>query len=372
MIALIILSTFIICILYIIDKEISTRELCVFITIIVLINSLLYLTSIIPIHNDTNFVSGRLNSTVFHPYFVEKYQQPHTICTPCGKSTCCHTYYTTEYAKHKPYWVVKDTLGRDWNVSENFHNLVKNDFGNNKITTKPNKCTHGGHFYKGDPYLYTYNNETNTYNYPVNKIEHWYNPLKGKTSIFNTDSDFTLPYPKSFDVYTTTRNMTDFTDITRKQWDIFNTRLYEINKTNSILIKLENIEQANKLEKSWLNGKINDIVICFIGDYKSPEHVKVFGWFKSSYLKYTLETYILDNGIQNKTLDGIIEIIRKDYEPYDMKKFNYLTKPISIWYLILAAVLDTIVLILLGNIFRNNYETKDRHDPDFFEDFFGG
>lgn len=366
MVALLIFISFFLAIIYIFNKEISTREFFVTLGCCVLTTLVIYTFSILPVPNDILYESSRLKKTTYHPFFIEKYEEPHTICTGTGKSTTCHTYYTTEYAKHQPYWTTCDNINGCWEISKNFHNIVKQDFGNHEITTQPNKCTHGGHIVSGDPNLYTYKNETNTFNYPTNRIVGWHNPLLGKNSIFTTKSSFTLAYPKRESIYITQRRVTTETNITQKEWDILNTKLYEASKVNLILIKVKNHEETKQLEQSWISGKKNDLVICFVGEYKKPEYIKVFGWSKSALVKLKLESYLLANGIQKSSLSQIEHIIKSYYKPYEFNKFDYLTTTPPLWVFILSLIVNTIILSVCIYSFSNNYENKDHWDDYFF------
>ena len=370
MLLVILLTSLICCIIYVLNVEISTREFLLTILAIFLSVGIVYGVSLIPFHNDKYFESGRLIQTQYYPYFVEQYQQAHTVTVSNGKTTTTYTYYTTEYAKHQPHWEVKDSLGKEWGVSKKFHNKIKNDFGNKCKITKPYKCTHGGHVHKGDPYVYNYDNNTNTYKYPTNHIKTWHNPIKGKSSLFNNKVDLNIKYPKHISVYKTNRKLAK-TDITDKEWEILNTKIYEKVKANLILVEMKDSKEFSKLEDLWLNGKFNDLVICFVGDYKNPTNVKVFGWSDSSLVKVKLEQHILENGIQQSSLEELQQIIIKNYKPYDLSKFNYLTNPPSLLTIIIALIVSLVVGGICIHVFSCNAEDKNYKDDDFWN-FYGG
>lgn len=355
MIFLIVMATLVAAIIYIVNIEITTKEFLLMAAAMVAASLVVYGIASIPFHNDGYFESGKLIRTTYHPYFVERYQMPHTVCHPCGKSTCCHTYYTTEYAKHQPYWSVDDSLDREWKITQSFHNEIKEEFGNRMITTRPNKCTHGGTFHSGDPYLYSYNNETKSYRYPTNQISTWYNPLKrGKSTLFRSKTEFKKDYPKHIDNYSTTR--VEVADgINRHDWDVLNTKLYEKKGVSIILLKVKSSEEAKKLEDAWTKGKKHDITICVKGSYKKPEFVKVFGWTKSSFVRYMLEQDILQEGVN---LEEIERIVVKYYEPYDWDKFGYLTFRPPFWVFLIALIVVCFIGRLMYIEFSTNWEDK--------------
>ena len=360
MIMIILIATLVSCIIYVMNKEITTKE---FITMtIATIAGVLLVWSLclIPIPNDKHFKSGTIFITTYHPYFVEEYTQPHTMCTSTGKTTVCTTYYTTERDKHHEYWTVEDTLGREWKVSKARHNEIKQDFGNRVKTSRPNKCTHGGKIVSGDPNLYSYWNETRTYKYPTNKKVVWHNPLKRTTTIFSGKNDLNKKYPESLSYETSNRLLEEEKELTRKDWDMFNSKVYDkCLFANVILTKIKEPEEASKLEAIWINGKQNDLVICIQGTYKEPKFVKVFGWSDSSLVKRKLETYILDNGITRDNLNELVEVIRKDYIPYDFNEFKYLILTPPLWIIFLAFIVACIIGRLCYNEFSTNWDRKE-------------
>ena len=346
--------------IYVNNKAITKREFLIMTGAIIVAVLAVYGLTVIPFPNDVYFESGRLVETVYHPYFVEEYEEEHERCTGSGDDERCTTYYTTEYAKHQPYWEVKDSLGDDWHVTEKFYNTVKKDFGNKVTVTRPDKCTRGGEFYSGDPYLYTYKNVTNTYNYPTNKTVLWHNPIKNKKSLFLSKTDFKMKYPASKDHYHSERLIgREGIDFTEKDWEILNTKVFEVSGANLILLKLQDSESAKKLADAWQEGSKNDLVICVVGDYSKPEFVKVFGHTKSALVKHQLQSYILDNGVKKANFAEIKDIIEKYYEPFDFKKFNYLKEPPSVSTFILAFIVASLVGFFCYKKFSNNSETKD-------------
>ena len=342
--------------IYVLDKEITTKEFLLTLLFISLSVFSVYGISVAPIQNAKFFQSGRVVKTVFHPYFVEEYQQPHTICTPSGKSVSCTTYYTTEYEKHKAYWTDEDSLGQTNKISRELHERMKKDFGNKVTISRPNKCTNGGRIVSGDPNLYTYNNITNSYDYPTTLLGSWHNPIKGRVSIFNRKGkEEVRKYPTRLSHLSTNR-AEEADGITKTKWDTLNTKVYEKVGANLILVKINDSQNAINLENAWLSGSKNDLVICVRGSYKAPSFVKVFGWTKSAYVKRALETFILENGVD---IEGIEEIVSNYYEPYEFSKLDYLTKPPSVLTIIIAFVVAMIVGFICYSNFAMNYERKE-------------
>ena len=321
---------------FILNKEITIEEFLGNCVISILCSLIVFGLCILPYQNDYYFQSGRLIKVEHHPYFVEEYEQPHEVCTSCGKNcTTCHTYYTTEHAKHSEYWMAYDSIGQKRKISKTLYETVKKDFGNNLHSINNGsryRCNNGGYRIKGDNSLYYYKNDTNTYNYPTTAIAVWYNPLKKSKSIFNTEKDI-LAYPIQQDWFSTNRDMTR---TFKKKWDILNTKIYQRIKANVILTV-----SKEDLKNAWMKGKYNDIIIQ-VNSIENPTEVKVFGWYKSERLSRELETYILDNGIN---LDGIQHKILSYYEPFDFSEFDYLRFQLADWEMLLISIITVLVMI---------------------------
>ena len=142
-----------------------------------------------------------------------------------------------------------------------------------------------------------------------------------------------------------------------KDWDILNTKVYETKGVNLVFVKVENMNQALNLQRYWLNGKENDIVICVVGDNKKPEMVKTFGWVKGNRVLTELDTYILENGITKSNFSEIYNIINKYYEPYDFKNFSYLDY-IPKYTIFIALLVAIGVSVFMYNIYANNYDRR--------------
>lgn len=326
---------------YVLNNQITFYEFVGTCLISILVSLIVYGLCIIPSVNDTYFQSGKLIQIQHHPYFVEEYEQRHETTYQCGTDSnghpryCTRVWYTTEYARHREYWLAVDSLNQSLEISEKFYNQIKNDFGA-KLKSKNDgryyRCNYGGYRISGDNSLYYYDNETKTYNYPTTKISQWYNPIKRTKSIFNTEKEV-LPYPTRSNWFSNNRDMTNHF---KKQWDILNTIVYERIGANVILTT-----STEDLKNYWMRGKKNDIIIQ-VDSIENPHSVKVFGWYESERLSTELETYILDKGIN---IDGIQHKILSYYIPFNFKKFDYLKYQLADWQYILVCVVTIIVLI---------------------------
>lgn len=361
MIVLIVVACLISAIVYAYDKEITFGELLKLDLIVIVCVSICFGFTQIKFPNDTYFESGRFNKVEYHPYFVERYTQVHVQTYTCGKSTCTRTYTTIEYQKHPEEWVAYDTLGQNIKINKQSYKNLGRVFGNRENHVRDrSRYTHGGSLYKGDPSTYSYNNETNSYNYPTVNLARWYNPLKKTRSLFDTfskDNKLDIPYPIMVDLQHNNRLLAT-TNFTQADLDILNTKLYETKQCNLIIINVDNMDISTQIKQQWNTGKYNDIIITYSGDYDNPTNVKVFGWYKSEILAKELETYIISNGIKKVDLNNIYDIVCKYYEPFDFTVFNYLLRPVEWWQILITAIITILAWMFGYNEFSTNYDRR--------------
>lgn len=296
---------------------------------------------------DNSTHSTRYMKTTFYPYWVEEYT--YQVCSGDEDNRTCNTY--TDYIKHEQHWSAHDGFGTEYNISKAQFNEIRYKFGNKQIVKKPHKPG----FYKGDKHIYVYNNETNTYEYPIVTTRVWQNYRKGsKNSLFSKTKHTTMKYPAPNPPTNSNRLHVQGIDITRKQWDIFNTKVYEKLPVNIIALQVQNIDTCSKLETDWMDGKYNDIILCFTGTSNNIENVYTIGW-ENELNKQRIDTYLLDNGLTKDSLDGLFKLLVRWVLP-DTDKYKYLmVLEIPLIGKILIVILVLILQIFLYKAFRYNY-----------------
>lgn len=344
MIFIILASLILCCLGYIINKEISTKEFIILCCVTTLVSLLVFLFTCIKFPNDVYYASGKIIEVQYLPAFTEKYI--YYVPVKVGKATTMQA--RTGYDHHREHWVAIDSLNQFHDISkEDFEQAIK-DFGDTEHVKTNYRFSHNGTCVSGDSNLYYYANVVNTYKYPTTALFSWHNPIKRKQSLFNTEKDY-KEYPKRHNWVLNDRLLAPNGIITKQDFDIFNTKLYEQVKCNVILLKAKDIDDLNKIKLSWNSGKKNDIVIAFIGNIEKPTNVKVFGWYAEEILNTSLETEILDNGIN---LDKLYLIIVKYYKPFNFDQFSYLKTP-TIGQYIITVILTLICMIVLYVYFCN-------------------
>lgn len=349
MLTIIFVSLLICYFVYLFNREITTEEFIGCCAIAVASSLIAYGLTIIPYPNDIYYQSGKYNKVEYHPYFKEKYQQPHTVCTSTGKTTTCHTYYTTEYHKHPERYKVFDSLGQVSYLNRSQYLQIAKEFGDKTNVLKGRRFLHGGRCVEGDSNLYYVDNLTNIYKYPTTQISTWHNPLKRKISLFNTEKEQILQYPEQYNWRSNNRLQGKY-EFSKHDLDVLNTKLYEQLGVNVNIIQIDSVDKANQIKYSWNSGKKNDINI-FIAE----DGIVVFGWYKHEILTQNLQTALL-SGIN---LDEIHKIILSDYEEFDFKQFNYLKQP-ELWQLLITAFVTLCSVITALYLFSQNEYYRDQ------------
>ena len=334
---LVITATFICSVLFVINKQITFLEFVGMVLCLIFAGFCVYGCADIEFNNSSYFISGKLIKTIYYPEFRERYTEPYISCSGSGESRTCTTHIRTVTRMHRAYWTVIDNFNREWEVSRTFHEQVKKKFGSPKGEMSRERRGHcGSTILSGDPRFYVHSNRTNTYEYPVSLERYWHNPLIGSRSLFNmkAKSKVSLKYPKTDNKFWNTRYTKHDSDLTSHDWDVINTKLYEVSKANAILLHVDRFEECNDIKAAWSNGGLNDIIVCISGSYKAPSNVLVFGW-SSNYLGLDrVEEFVLNRGLTKETSEDFLNLLKLAYIPTDFSKFNYLHKEHSFWFYI--------------------------------------
>ena len=361
MILLFIIVVFVCLFVYMFDREITFLEFLGMFLITFVAVGIVYSLQFIPISNSVYFESGRLMQVRYYPKFVEEYEERHEVCHGNDEDRYCYTYYTTEHVTHPEHWMTFDSLGRSWKIDKSFYETVRKDFGSPKFEILTNnRCTHGGRRVSGDSKTYLSKNATNTYNYPVSVQKDWHNPIIGTKSIFNTNSDIKFEYPETDGYFYNTRLMTaPGLTFTSKDWDIFNTKIYEANAINANLFAVASHEDCASIEAKWTGGGKNDYNICVVGPYNKPEYVKVFGWSSNLYGIAQLEALIAHEGITKSNLVKIQDLMIHSYVPTDFSQFDYIKRVCPLWVNVLAIIVAIISCAATYANFSSNWDRKE-------------
>jgi hypothetical protein len=322
---------------------------------------------------DTETWSGQLTSATFYPEWVEEYEvaiyrtEYHTVTDSEGntheESEQVFDHYETRYRTHSEEWDAKDSLRIfEFGISRSQFLEISANFGGAETRD-------GGKsgFYSGDPNIYVAENKTR-YIYPTTDTRTFVNKVKAAPSVFSF-----VPVPTNIPVLDYPKNPDGWNDSDRLrgtakdavpilEWDRMNSRLGPTKKVNVIACgfpKGTSTEMGNWQESKYVGGRKNDLVICYAGDNRKPEWVKVFGWTEKFDCKRGLESLILEKGLSIQSLPLIEGNIRKTYTIKDWKKFDYLVVEPPPW-----AYAAVVIVMLAFQAGWWIYSTTNRIDKD--------
>lgn len=308
-----------------------------------LCSGIMHIIAVSGMTKDTETWSGHVNQVVYHPRWVEKYQQMHTRQVYAGTDAKGNSryrteiYYTTEYRTHPEHWVAETTLGRK-DINQAFYKQICEKFGNEIRVIDGGKSG----FHSGDRNVYPCDNKTGWVQ-PVTALKSWTNRVKASPSVFSfakvPENSKVFEWPDNDDPFRSGRLLGITGDIDILSFDQMNSRLGHSKHVNVILIGF-GVSEASIAEwqrAAWIGGKKNDLVICFGGDPKKPSWVKTFGWTESDVCKYSVSELILGEGATNEVLPKLEAVIKRDFKAKDWSKFDYLSiEPRAVHYISLA------------------------------------
>jgi len=310
---------------------------------------------------DTETWSGRVEQAVFHPRWVEQYQQMHTRTVSDGRGgTRTEIYYTTEYRTHHEYWVAETTISNIRISEDKYHELAQK-FGNHIET----RWVHKSGFHKGDHNIYIAHNKTGWLE-PVTDTRYFENRVKAAPSVFSFEKvpiDIKVfPYPVNADPFRSDRLVgTAANTVDYLTFDQFNAVLGPLCKVNVILVGMGDVDSmmAEWQRAAWIGGKKNDVVIVWGGDNKKPNWVKCFGWTDEETCKRNLEQIVLENGISNDVLPLIGKEIRANYKLKNWNDFSHISVPVPMWALWSFIIFMLVSQVALWIFFHKNEYDKD-------------
>jgi len=316
-----------------------------------LVSGIMHGIAIYSMSADIETWSGKITHVSHFPRWVEQYRQSHTRTYTTGsgdnKTTHTETYYTTEYDTHSEYWKAYLNFGainEDRQIDINTFNQIKANFGNKVEDGGKQSSDHGGHRSSGDNNIYTTHNRTG-YVYPVTTIKHFENKIKASPTVFSF-----VAVPTNAPVYLWPENsnwmisdrLLGVSGIDQREFDLMNSRLGPSKLVNVIMVGFNSSDTmlGQWQQAKWLNGKKNDLVICYGFNESGVLWTYCFGWTEKENCKRNLETIVLSNPINNEILPLIEKEIEANYVKKDWHKFSYISIEPPLWsYITLLIVM---------------------------------
>lgn len=307
---------------------------------------------------DTETHSGHIFKLEHTPEWEAEWEELVTEThTDADGNSYTTSHYETCYETHYPTWTAISTVGSR-SVSESYWLTMKNRHGiNMKEGYRPD-------YDEGDKYDYWTNIPTNSYYplYPVSITKTWTNKYKNTDSIVVGEpieeeeaKQLGLPnYPSNN--FLKSNRIIGSCNISTKQWDQLNAVVGQRDHVNLILVNMSGNSQqhAIDLKRYWMNGKKNDLVICYSNDVGAGKWSYVFGWSKSELIKQNLQTIFLDNKVDDTIIPLIDDEMAANFQPYNWEEVEVVTKGTPIWAIITAFILMLLAQIGLYYYFHHN------------------
>lgn len=281
-------------------------------------------------------VSAR-NFTAWQEYYQEAIYKTETYYTGSGKDRQRHTrrvfsHWSPRTRWHQEHWVAYSNINSKYSIDKShFNKLVKNFGEVHSVRGDRTTGEHNSRMIGGDPNDYITENRTGFIE-PITETKSFENRIKASPSVFSfvkvPKTINVFDWPRSDNPWESNRVMGSAkTMINPRKWDEMNATLGFKHHVNLIVVGLEG-DDASLLqyqEAKWIGGKKNDVVIAYTGNPKKPSNVKVFGWTEKDILKQNIQSYVINNGVNNKLIDFLNQEIPENYVIKDWKKFDYIS-----------------------------------------------
>lgn len=320
---------------------------------------------------DIQTISGEIDRVEYRPAWTEQYRQRRTRSVGSGKNRSTQTYYTTEFHNHPEHWRAYFLFNGEVNdyerITEAKYTEIALKLGNKSEQSGKQSSSHGGFRISGDNSIYAVNNTTG-YIYPVTKLISFENKIKAVPNLFQFSKIATnisvFSYPPNYDWERSDRLVgTASVLIDQTKFDQLNSVVGPRKKCNVILVGFgqKPAIYGDYQQSSWLNGRKNDLVICFGGGSKTTpaSWSKVFSWSESDICKKNIETILLTNPINDSILPLVQNEIVKNYTIKDWSKFDYIKVSPRPWVYGLYITLMIISQVILHIVFHYNETDKN-------------
>jgi len=347
------------------DVELAIKQWAVGSISAFIIAFLLHILTIHGMTKDTEIWTGSIMSATYYPPWVEEYQQSHHITDSKGRTIS--TYYTTEHANKDNYSEMDVNFGfgniETISIDNNYFNKLSRVFDNTSSTT-PYKSG----FCSGDRNVYhTYVSKDICI--PITIEKSFKNRVKASPSSFSFNpvpqNVPVFEYPYSGNIYRSSRLLGNaITKIDITKFDQLNARIGASKKGNVIIVGFNSADSklGDYQRDKFLNGKKNDIVICYgIGTLESGitnvVWTKAFSWCKNEILLTNLEKMFKEEPIDDSILPKIENEIKVNFEKRNWSELDYIKiKPSSCW-LWVYGIVQLIVQVILWLVIRENYNS---------------
>lgn len=329
-------------ILWVTNKKIVLWEYLTGTIIAFILSGIFHFISIKGMTGDEEIWSGQIMSERFIPTWKEYYEyavyRTETSTSTDSKGNRTTTSYrvfdhwepTTRL--HNESWTAYSNINTSYSINAAHYVKLEKEFKHSyKVAGNRTTGEHNSRMIDGDKYDYISENRTG-YIEPIVEIKNFENRIKAAPSVFSftkvPPNIRVFDWPRPTNPWHTNRVLGGIAKkvIPTRKWDELNAVLGPKYKINLILAGFEANDPSllQYQEAKFVGGKKNDLVISFCGPANKPQNVKVFGWTESDICKKNIESFIIENGVNEKLLTYLPEEIQNNYKIKDWNKFDYL------------------------------------------------
>jgi len=277
--------------------------------------------------------SGQVTKATHYPRWVEEHTYQEDIKDKKGNVVGHRTKH--DYITHSESWDCETSISSSHGISSSQFQEICSVFGGYK-----SEWAYKSDFYSGDHNIYVSRNTTG-YVIPVNEWHYFENRIKAQPNLFQFSKvppgTKVYPYPANSDWLHSDRVVgTAGAQVNRRELDLLNTRLGPTKKVNLILVGFPTADaEIGQLQQAaWVNGRKNDLVLCYDTTNDPPYWAYCFGWTEQEIVKRNLESLAMQVGVTTATLPKLEAEIGKSYLIKDWHKFDYISVPVPNWALI--------------------------------------
>ena len=380
---------------WIFSKKIVLWEWLVGATLAFVMAGIFHLSASIGATSDVETWSGEVVSGRHYSAWTEYYEEAiykteryyvtesYTYTTGSGKNRTTHhgtrrvektrrvfSHWAPRTKRHNDSYELSSNIQTSYYVSPQVWEDIALKFGDKKVV-KGDRSTfeHNSKMIAGDPNDYVTSNKT-AHIVPITKLVSFENKIRATPTAFSfpkvPQNISVYPYPENSNPFQSDRLVgTARKYIDQLTFDRLNARLGPRKKVNLIIVGFSNRDSmtAQWQEAAWLRGKKNDVVITFShGQGGQLQWVKAFGWTDKKTCLRNLETIVLDNGVNNSTLNLIENEIVKNYTLKNWEEdFAYIRVPAPAWAVWMYFTVSVLAQIAFWFFAHNNeYEQGGR------------
>lgn len=236
---------------------------------------------------------------------------------------------------HNEYWTAYSDINTNYSIDKvHFQKLEKEFKHTEQVKGDRETLEHNSKMIGGDSYDYISTNISNNprYTEPVVEISSFENRIKAAPTVFSfvkvppNIPVYNYPYPNNPWVSDRVLGISKQV-IDRKKWDELNAILGPKHNINLIIIGFDSLDSSllEFQEAKFIGGKKNDLIIAYTSGNNKVNNVKVFGWTESNICKQNINSYIIQNGVNEQLIEFLKEEISNNYKVKDWSKFDYIS-----------------------------------------------